>query len=422
LAASDPGRLSLYVHVPYCASKCRYCDFFSVPIDPDEGSGGMAGRVVGETLVQLERFLQQAPPVRFETVYVGGGTPSVLPHDLLERLLGGLSRLGPSEWTVEANPESLDRAFLGICEQAGVTRLSVGLQSMDDRLLARLGRPGTVSDNARALELIADAWKGDVSFDLIAGIPGQSREATLADIADVTATGCGHASLYALTVEPGTPLAGLVDAGCIALNTRDHDEELWLAGRDAFEDAGLHQYEVSNLARPGGECRHNLRYWHLEPYLGIGPGAASTLPPDLATALTGERSAAAVVRLSNPRGINAFLSGAENSSGAPWGIESEAITYRSFLLETLMMGLRLTGGISAESFRRRFGQGLDRLVPGLWQRWTEQGFAAPQTGSLRFTDRGLLILDTLMRELAGELREARLPRTRISWPDRAPEY
>jgi oxygen-independent coproporphyrinogen-3 oxidase len=421
LAAPDPTRLSLYVHVPFCTSKCRYCDFFSVPIDPEEGPDGLAGQVVGQTLAQLDRFLARGSPVRFETVYVGGGTPSALPRSLLERLLGPLSRLDPAEWTVEANPESLDRAFLDICAQARVTRLSVGLQSMDDRLLERLGRPGVVSDNLHALELITDAWTGDVSLDLIAGIPGQSREGMLADAAAVIGTGCGHASLYALTVEPGTPLAGLVDTGRIASNTREQDEELWLTGRTAFEDAGLHQYEVSNFSRPGMACRHNLRYWRLEPYLGIGPGAVSTLPPDLAAALTGERSAAAVIRLSNPREITAFLSGAHKLSGAPWGIETEAVTVQAFLLENLMMGLRLTGGISAESFRRRFGRNLDELVPGLWHRWVQRGLAAPDAGRLRLTDRGLLMLDRLLRELAGDLCESGPPEAPIEWPDRALE-
>jgi len=421
LAASEPTGLSLYVHVPFCASKCRYCDFFSVPVSREEGSDGLAARVVDETLAQLDRFRELAPPVRFETVYVGGGTPSVLPHGLLDLLLGRLAGLEPVEWTVEANPESLDREFLAACSRAGVTRLSVGLQSMDDRLLAALGRPGTVGDNRRGLDLIADAWTGDVSLDLIAGIPGQSREGLLAGIADVTAR-CGHASLYALTVEPGTPFAALVEAGSIVLEARDHYDELWLAGRAALEAAGLHQYEVSNFAREGKECRHNLRYWHLEPYLGVGPGAVSTLPPDLAAVLTGTRIRAPVIRLANPRDLDAFFAGAEPLSGAPWGIEAEAITGISFVLETLMMGLRLRRGISAESFGRRFGADIELLAPGLWRRWTDRGFAAPQADRLLLTARGLLILDPLLRELAGALRGASLPAAGISWPDPSPEY
>jgi oxygen-independent coproporphyrinogen-3 oxidase len=418
LAASDTIPLSLYVHVPFCTSKCRYCDFYSVPLDwAGATDDSLAALVIEQTVAQLDRFLAQAPAVRFETVYVGGGTPSVLPPALRERLLVRLADLRPSEWTVEANPESLDRSFLGACAQAGVTRLSVGLQSMDDRLLAALGRPGTAADNLRALELIANDWKGDASLDLIAGIPGQTTEGMLFDAETVAGAVCGHASLYSLTVEPDTPLAGFVDSGSIVLNPRDHDDALWLNGRAVLENAGLHQYEVSNFARPGKECRHNLRYWRLEPYLGIGPGAVSTLPPDLAAALTGVREHAGVVRLSNPRDITTFLSWAAGQPGAPWGIATETVAARAFVLETLMMGLRLVDGIDAGSFRRRFGQGLDRLAPGLWEGWTFRGLAAADVGRLRLTDRGLLLLDTLLGELAGVLSADRLPSIDVRWPD-----
>ena len=422
MAVSDPVRLSLYVHVPFCASKCRYCDFFSVPVGSGAGVEGLASRVVEQTIAQLDRFLGRAPAVRFETVYVGGGTPSVLPRELLFRLFRRLRDLDPAEWTVEANPESLDRSLLETCARAGVTRLSVGIQSMDDRHLACLGRPGTTVDNLAALELIAGSWRGETSLDLIAGAPGQTREGIIADIAAVVRAGCGHASLYSLTVEPGTPLAGLVDSGSVALNPRDHDDELWLEGRAALEAGGLRQYEVSNFARPGKECRHNLRYWRLEPYLGIGPGAVSTLPPALAAALTGVREDAAVIRLSNPRDLTRFLSAAHGPAGVPWGIEKEAVPASSFVLETLMMGMRLVDGISTASFRHRFGCRLGDLAPGLWKRWVGQGFARPERGSLRLTGRGLLVLDSLLGELAATLSAARLPPIAVSWPDRAQEY
>ncbi len=417
MAASDPIPLSLYVHVPFCASKCRYCDFFSVPLGPDSAPDSLAASVIEETIAQLDLFLARAPAVRFETLYVGGGTPSVLPPVLLERLLGRLADVRPTEWTVEANPESLDRPFLDACARAGVTRISVGLQSMDDPLLSTLGRPGTAADNRRALELIANDWRGDASIDLIAGTPGQTLEGMIADAATVAKTGFSHASLYSLTVEPNTPLASLVDSGSVALNPRDYDDTLWLRGRAALEDAGLHQYEVSNFAHPGKECRHNLRYWRLEPYLGIGPGAVSTVPQDLAAALTGVREHAGVVRLSNPRDITTFLTKAAGRPGAPWGIETEIVAAPAFVLETLIMGLRLVDGIDAGSFRRRFGQGLDRLAPGLWEGWIARGLAAAEVGRLRLTDRGLLLLDTLLGELACAVSADRLPPIDVRWPD-----
>jgi oxygen-independent coproporphyrinogen III oxidase len=417
LADFRPIPLSLYVHLPFCASKCRYCDFFSVPLGRGAAAEALIERVVERTLAQLDRFLERAPAVRFETLYVGGGTPSVLARGLLGRMLARLAEARPSEWTVEANPESLDGGFLEACGRAGVTRISVGLQSMDDRLLAVLGRPGTAADNRRALELLSAAWRNDANVDLIAGIPGQSRAGMLADVAEVVRAGFGHASLYSLTVEPDTPLARLVEAKEVVLNARDHDDELWLEGRAAFQEAGLSQYEVSNFARPGHECRHNLRYWRLEPYLGIGPGAVSTLPPDLAASLTGTLCDAPVVRVANPRDIDAFLSEPDGSPGGSPAVEVEPVPASAFVLETLMTGLRLVDGIRADSFLRRFGVGLDRLAPGLWQRWMGKGLAAPPDGSLRLTDSGLLLLDALLRELAGALRAEAAARIVVRWPE-----
>jgi oxygen-independent coproporphyrinogen-3 oxidase len=401
--------LSLYVHVPFCAAKCRYCDFFSVPVDrEDRGATATVAAVVERTLGQLGRFLERFPRARFATAYVGGGTPSVLPPPLLDRLLGPIALLRPAEWTVEANPESLDRDFLRACRDAGVTRLSVGLQSMDDRLLALLGRPGSADDNRRARQLLAVGWDRELSFDLIAGIPGQTRDGLLADVRGVAAAGVGHVSFYSLTVEAGTPLERQVASGAVRRNPPDHDDELWLAGRAALGEAGLGQYEVSNFARTGKRCRHNLRYWHLEPYLGIGPGAVSTLPPALASALAPVTRGAPVVRLTVPRDVVAFLGGA--------GPEVEAVDAGSFLLESLMVGLRLVDGVSRALFRDRFGCGFEELAPGLWRRWVDRGLAADDPARLRLTDRGLLGLDPLLVELAGALGG---PPPDLRWP---PEY
>jgi oxygen-independent coproporphyrinogen-3 oxidase len=422
LGASEHGPLSLYVHVPFCAAKCRYCDFYSEPADRSGTGEQRQAAVVAETIAQLDRFLAHAPDARFQTVYVGGGTPSVLRPGVLKRLLDRLSVLHAVEWTVEANPESLDREFLDACRRAGVTRLSLGVQSRDDRLLAVLGRPGTDADNSRALEMVRDHWSAPVSLDLISGIPGQTGKDLRRDIETVARVGFAHASLYSLTVEPGTRLAELIASGAVAANRRDHDDRLWLEGRAMLQASGLRQYEVSNFARPGQECRHNLRYWRLEPYLGIGPGAVSTLPPDLAEALTGTRVQAPAVRLANPRDIGRFLSGSDVASGAPWGIETEAVAAGSFVLETLMMGLRLVSGISAERFRRRFGREADQLAPGVWSGWVARGLAAAEPGTLRLTDRGLLVLDTLLGVLAEKLSAAGLTAGEVNWPDPQPQY
>jgi len=187
------------------------------------------------------------------------------------------------------------------------------------------------------------------------------------------------------------------------------DEELWLAGREELLNRGYLQYEVSNFCLPGRECRHNLRYWRIHPYAGAGPGAVSTLPAPWAARAASRpelaESGASVVRFTAPRDIPAFLEG----QGSFWGAETEVISARDFLLENVMMGLRLSGGIADEMLRSRFGHGFAQLFPGVWEDWVSRGLALPADGMRRLSDAGLLLLDRLL----GELFERHAP----SWPE-----
>ena len=276
MESSDPG-ISLYVHVPFCADKCLYCDFYSVPRHsvPYE----LQTAVVRETIRQARVFLALLPRgARPRTIFMGGGTPSALPRDLLRELLDAFKDAGGSEWTLEANPESLDDAFLDICRASGATRLSVGIQSLQDEQLRLLKRPATRRVTLEALQRVARRWKGELSVDYITGIPRQTVRQVSEDLAILKEFGPGHFSLYQLTCEPETELAGLVAQGRIELNAPDLDEELWFTGKETLEASGFSHYEISNFCLPGKECRHNLRYWRMEPYLGVGPAAVSTLP------------------------------------------------------------------------------------------------------------------------------------------------
>jgi oxygen-independent coproporphyrinogen-3 oxidase len=410
--------VSLYIHVPICAGKCLYCDFFSVP--REAVSAPVEQSLVAETIAQARFFLEalgRGRDVHLETLYVGGGTPSALSRENLERLLSEFRGTGWQEWTVEANPESIDEEFLDICGQAGVTRLSVGIQTMGDARLGLLGRPGSRRDNERALELLHTRWSRDLSLDFIAGIPGQSVADVRADLSVLNILRASHSSLYSLTLEPGTALFEQVQEGGIAVNDPERDEELWFAGKDELERRGFENYEISNFCLPGNASKHNLRYWNLEPYLGVGPGAVSTLPAQhlrevfeahgKAIAGLGEHP---VCRLSNPESIDAFLGGREKL----WGTEVEVIQPRDFLVESLMMGLRLATGIPADRLERRFGRSFDELFPGLWELWVERGFAKPAehtVGShscLRLSEPGRLILNSLMAEVADRARNPAL--------------
>ncbi len=282
---------------------------------------------------------------RVETLFIGGGTPSCLPPPERESLLRAYTSLRPSEWTVESNPETLDESFLDSCAEAGVTRLSVGIQSLSTRHLKTLRRHATRAQAMAAIRLLQSRWHGQLNLDFITGIPGQTVSEVREDLAVLGDGWPDHVSLYQLTVEPGTPLEDLVDEGRIRLNRGQQDEELWLAGRDELMRRGYLQYEVSNFCLRDRECRHNLRYWRIEPYAGAGPGSVSTLPvawaaraaarPDLA------EDDASIVRFTAPRDIATFLQGQSHF----WGAETETISPADFLLENVMMGLRLSGGI-----------------------------------------------------------------------------
>ena len=399
MAAPD---LSFYLHVPFCTDKCLYCDFFSVPSHTVQPA--VRDRLVNEITTQVGAFLRAAgPDRRMETAFIGGGTPSCLPTETFRRLLAAVAGLHPVEWTVEANPETLDEAFIEACADAGVTRLSVGIQSLHDDHLRFLRRRATAADCRRALALLDRRWRGDLNLDLIAGIPGQTVADVRGDIAVLDDAHPSHVSLYQLTLEAGTPLTRLVEEGAASLNPPELDETLWFAGRDELGSRGYKHYEVSNFSRPGKECRHNLRYWRLDPYLGAGPAAVSTIPAELARRMpgfpAGMPAETVVVRVANPRSVERYLAG----QGAFWGAEVEFVTPRDFLLETLMMGLRLADGLSTPDFARRFGGGFSDFFPGLWEGWVERGWASPMAERLALTAEGLMVLDYLLEQAATAL-------------------
>ncbi len=349
-------------------------------------------RVVEGILEELAWFAGCLQPSKVPTVYVGGGTPSLLPERSLEKLLAGIRGFAPEplEWTVEANPESLTHSFLEICARQGVDRLSLGVQSTRDRLLHVLGRPGDQADNLTALGRIHSYWPRRLNLDFLVGVPGQTRTDLFRDVRAAREAKAGHVSLYALTPPPGTALAEAVQ--------EDRRDELWLAGFEQLEAWGYRNYEVANFALPGQECLHNLRYWRLEPYLGVGPGAVSTLP-----GAGGE-----VLRLYHPDDIPFYV------AGNPWGLREETIRPKEFLMETLMMGLRLRNGIDAEEFSLRFGRPLPELLPGLWRSWEEHGYLGRDSSAYALTDQARLLLNRRLLEAQQALEAVGDPPVR--WP------
>lgn len=349
------------------------------------------------------------------TIFMGGGTPSILARDHFAALLAAFRSTGAKEWTVEANPESLDGEFLSLCAGSGVTRLSLGVQTLKDALLSLLRRSANRASTLKGVELAASRWRGELNLDFIPGIPGQEPGDVVEDLALVDRVKPGHVSLYQLTREEGTPLARLVEAGTIVPNAPDKDEDLWFTGRDELLRRGYGHYEISNFALPEKECRDNLSYWRIDPYLGLGPGAVSTLPARFLAPILGDMAKedpGAVLRLSNPKDLRSFARGRD----ALWGMEVETIPPRTFLLDTLMMGLRVARGIKRAAFLHRFGVGFDDLFPRLLEKWRSEGLAEESADRIALSANGRLVLDSLLGQAEEALSPAAAARLEVQWP------
>jgi oxygen-independent coproporphyrinogen-3 oxidase len=335
----------------------------------------------------------------FDTVYVGGGTPSSIPRDTFSAFMQGLASSLPRiplEFTVEANPETVDRWFLDSIALAGATRISLGIQTLSDGVLKTVGRLGSRAATISALELIRDHWKGDLSVDLIAGFPDQSEKNLIDDLATVLEYSPGHVSLYSLTVEEGTPLEKAIRNGSIRMPEGGEQDEVWLAGRDYLVSRGYIQYEVSNFALPGKDCRHNRHYWDLDPYIGIGPGGVSTLPgiSHLANGFVRQAEGnLGAVRVVNTSNIERFCSD-EN-----FGMLFETIQPADFMFEHFMMGLRTRDGLSLDRYRTRFGSEPESYNPATVEKWRAKGMLETTRDRLRMTESGLLFLNEFLVEL-----------------------
>lgn len=381
---------SLYLHVPFCAGACGYCDFYSVPA---RSGDARLEPFVDALLAAARETLARERVGSVPSVYVGGGTPSLLGPRLAGKLLDGLRAAlpnVPAETTVEANPESCTPDFIRACGDSGATRLSLGVQSRNPAARQAVGRLGEASAAEAAVERARRLFRGGLSLDLISGLPCQSEASLLDDVRFAAESGADHVSLYALTVEDGTPLGALAARGEARLPSPDDADTLWIAGRDALEAFGFPQYEVSNFSRPGKESLHNRRYWRMESYLGCGPGAVGTV--------VDERSGTAV-RHSWPADAAAWLS-ADGTVRAP---AAEAVPRRDFLYECLIMGFRTLEGVDDSLFSGRFGAPVGAFVGASLGRRRERGLARTDRPALN--REGLLTLNAFLVECLEELDE-----------------
>lgn len=373
--------LALYIHWPFCLAKCPYCDFNSHVRERTDIAAWETA-----LLADMRHEAHLTPGRPLTSIFFGGGTPSLMPPALVETLLREAERLwgfAPGiEITLEANPSSVEASNFAALSTAGINRVSLGLQALDDSTLRFLGRLHDVNESLAALDL-AQRLFGRVSFDLIYARPGHTPDLWEAELRRALAFGTSHLSLYQLTIEPGTRFATLVREGALSPLDDDAAADLFTLTRKITAAAGLPAYETSNHARAGEESRHNLTYWRYQDYVGIGPGAH------------GRRLGNATVRHRKPE--NYLRASADQAHGIA---EERTLTASDQAMEAVLMGLRLTEGIEPANLAARFGFAeADLIDPDKRRFYTSIGHLSDTGACLKVTEQGAPLLEALLAEL-----------------------
>ena len=381
--------LGLYLHIPFCKSKCTYCDFYSLPHSEEKMDAYTAALIR-----HLEEVAPRCARQTVDTVYFGGGTPSYLGEKRLTQLLKTVKKryhVAPdAEITLEANPDSAgDWKTLRALRKAGFNRISLGVQAADDAMLRRIGRVHTWEQVLSAVAAARMAKLENLSLDLIYGLPGQTLADWQETLTAAAALEPNHLSCYGLKVEPGTPLWQQRQGAALPDDDAQADMYLWTV--DYLAKQGYAQYEISNFARPGFESRHNLKYWRLEEYAGFGPGAHSDLGG---------------VRFAYERDLDAYIAGELRLS------EMERIPPLDRDLEYIMLSLRTVQGIDSGYFERQFRQKF-RPMEELLTRYEANGLAARTERGWHLTPRGFFVSNAIivsLQEAVGRQRQQKLER------------
>ncbi|MFN3532742.1 MAG: radical SAM family heme chaperone HemW [Candidatus Brocadia sp.] len=368
---------ALYMHIPFCARKCKYCDFNSIVAET---------KIIDRYLHALEVELRalQGQYV-FKTVYIGGGTPSILTETQLEMLLHSVVRYIPvsniQEYTVEVNPGTLSKEKVALLKEYFVNRISLGVQSFQDSQLKLLGRIHSGNDARNAFALLRKHGFKNINVDLIFGCPGQSLDDWEKDLRIAVELSPEHISTYALAYEDGTPLNADLENGVIHKLDESVELEMYKTAINHLVSNGYNHYEISNFAKDGCECSHNQVYWENKSYTGVGAGAYSFIDG---------------TRASNERDVLKYIDGIHENKN----IKSfrECLPLDRFASETVIMSLRLRQGISNTDFRERFGYKLEEQFGDQMNRLIKDGLMSYENERLKLTEKGLFIADTVMTE------------------------
>ena len=378
----------LYIHIPYCRRKCLYCDFFSGGARIADWTG-LADALLAELQERIEEL-----PERIESIYIGGGTPSLMPPDVFgdftSRLRQSVDAAGKTlvddvEFTIEINPEDVDDRHIEVWREAGVNRVSIGIQTFDNRLLQSIGRSHTGDMAEMALKRLKAEFE-NVSGDLIFGIPGQSVEDLRRDVYRLIDCGPEHVSVYSMMYEEGTALTALRDAGRVEEADDDTVARQYECLTEILGAAGYEHYEISNYARPGFRSRHNSGYWTGKPYLGIGPSAHSF--------------DGVSVRRANPADLRGYLGRFGNfRAGETSFFTEEQLNREERLEERIMLSLRRREGLNLKQLCHDFGREAERKVRPKAAGHLAAGNLIEEPGGIRLSRKGVMIADSVMVDL-----------------------
>ena len=373
------GGMELYLHMPFCVRKCAYCDFLSFP------SGAKTQRMYAKRLMEdIGVMGKRYGEIPVETIFIGGGTPSVpdsgLIVEIMEHVRHAFHVADGAEISMEANPGTVTREKLTDYRKAGINRLSFGLQSANDRELKLLGRIHTWAEFLESFTLARECGFANLNIDLMSALPGQTCESWKETLSRVTDLDPEHISAYSLIIEEGTPFGERYgsEEGRKLLPDEDSEREMYHETKRFLKDCGYERYEISNYAKPGRECRHNIGYWTGVPYLGLGLGASSyldgcrfTVNPDMKQSL-------------------------EEKPGMFTDIEK--LTKKDMEEEFFYVGLRMTAGVSLSEFERRFGISAKEVYPGLMETFVKEKAARFEGDRFVLTDYGLDVSNYIMAQ------------------------
>ncbi|MEK3917498.1 radical SAM family heme chaperone HemW [Paenibacillus sp. FSL H7-0331] len=364
---------ALYLHIPFCTNKCHYCDFNSYILK---------GQPVMDYLDALEREMEQTvkliPPGEIQTIFVGGGTPTVLLPDQMESFLKRVHTYFPNksaelEFSMEANPGTTDKEKLQAMKEGGVNRISFGVQSFDNALLEGIGRIHNTDDVYRSIENARQVGFTNMSIDLMFGLPNQTVAAMNDSLDKALALGLPHYSIYGLKVEENTLFHNLYQKNLLPLPDEDDELDMFLLIMKRLKEAGYSQYEISNFAKPGKESRHNSMYWLNRSYYGLGAGAHGYMHGN---------------RHVNIKGVQAYIDATQK--GRPL-LEEYAISEQEAIEDFMMVGLRLLSGVKRADFRRQFGLELEAVFGSHLNKLMDQKLLAATDDGYRLTEQGVLL-------------------------------